>query len=144
MPSADHSYAHRPGYLIKRAQTVLHDAIAAALAPHGLSTAQFAALNAIAERPRASNADLARMAFVSPQTMHAVLRHLEHAGLAAREPHPDHGRILSATITREGQRTLTAARRAVDAVEDQMLDGLSPRLRDAFAAALERCIANLT
>lgn len=135
--------AGRPGYLLKRAQALLNDAMAAALAPWRLSVAQFAALNALAEAPGASNADLARIAFVSPPTMHVLVRHLEDTGLVAREPHPHHGRILRATITPTGHRTLDAARRAVDAVEARMLDGLAPARRTALATTLAECIANL-
>jgi len=136
-------YAARPGYLLKRAQSLLNEAMAAALAPSQLSVAQFAALNALAEAPGASNADLARTAFVSPPTMHALLRHLEDTALVARKPHPHHGRILRATLTPTGHRTLAAARRAVAAVEAEMLDGLSPARRSALATTLAQCIANL-
>lgn len=133
----------RPGYLLKRAQALLNDAMAAALAPWELSVAQFAALNALAEASGASNADLARIAFVSPPTMHVLLSHLEETLLVVREPHPHHGRILRATITPAGQETLDAARRAVDAVEVRMLDGFAPARRRALAMTLAECVANL-
>ena len=63
----------RVGYLIKRAQTVLHDAMADALGSHHLTVPQFAVLTGLDEEPGLSNADLARRAFVTPQSMHAVL-----------------------------------------------------------------------
>ena len=110
----------RPGYLIKRAQVVLHDAMTGALAPHELTVPQFAALTALGEEPGLSNADLARRAFVTPQTMHAVLQELESRQLLVRRPHPEHRRVLQAELTSVGRRTLGAAADSVDAVEDQM------------------------
>ena len=66
----------RVGYLIKRAQTVLHDAMADALGSLDLTVTQFAVLTFLDEEPGLSNADLARRTFVTPQSMHAVLQEL--------------------------------------------------------------------
>ena len=71
----------RVGYLIKRAQTVLHDAMADALGSHDLTVTQFAVLTGLDEEPGLSNADLARRAFVTPPSMHAVLQELERLQL---------------------------------------------------------------
>jgi hypothetical protein len=59
--------------------------------------------------PRISNADLARAAFVTPQTMQAILVHLERGGLFVRSPHPEHGRIIMTAPTPAGQRSLPMA-----------------------------------
>ena len=88
----------RVGYLIKRAQTVLHDAMVDALGPYGLTVTQFAVLTALEEEPGLSNADLARRAFVTPQSMHAVLQELESRQLLVR-------RHTSAAPTRPPGRT---------------------------------------
>ena len=64
----------RVGYLIKRAQMVLHDAMADALGSHDLTVPQFAVITGLDEEPGLSNADLARRAFVTPQSMHARSR----------------------------------------------------------------------
>src|SRR5580693_4176219 len=119
----------RVGYLIKRAQSVLHDAMADALGPHHLTVTQFAVLTALDEEPGLSNADLARRTFVTPQSMHAVLQELERLQFVERLPHPQHQRVLQADLTRAGRRTLKSAANAVDAVEDQMLRKLSDPAR---------------
>jgi len=133
----------RPGYSIKRAQVVLHDAMTGALAPHEQTGPQFAALTALGEEPGLSNADLARRAFVTPQTMHAVLQELEGRQLLVRRPHPEHRRVLQAELTSVGRRTLGAAADSVDAVEDQMLGQLSDLARSRLSAALSSCIHSL-
>ncbi len=106
--AARRSSADGPGYLLKRAQTALHAALAAALREHGATVAQYAVLAAVDEEPGLSNADLARRAFVTPQTMNQILRELEHKGWVTRHPHPGHGRILQADVTQEGRAALRA------------------------------------
>jgi DNA-binding MarR family transcriptional regulator len=133
----------RVGYLIKRAQMVLHDAMADALGSHGLTVTQFAVLTGLDEEPGLSNADLARRAFVTPQSMHAVLQELERLQLVVRSTHPQHQRVLQAALTGAGRRTLTSAAAAVDAIEEQMLRKLSSPARSRLASALTSCIDSL-
>jgi DNA-binding MarR family transcriptional regulator len=134
----------RVGYLIKRAQTVLHDAMADALGSHDLTVTQFAVLTALDEEPGLSNADLARRAFVTPQSMHAVLQELERLQFVVRRPHPQHRRVLQAELTEAGRRTLKSANNSVNAVEEQMLRKLSGSARSRLASALSSCIDSLT
>jgi DNA-binding MarR family transcriptional regulator len=134
----------RVGYLVKRAQMVLHDAMADALGSHDLTVTQFAVLTGLDEEPGLSNADLARRAFVTPQSMHAVLQELERLQLVVRSPHPQHQRVLQAALTGVGRRTLTSAATAVDAIEEQMLSKLSNPARSRLASSLSSCIDSLT
>ena len=133
----------RVGYLIKRAQTVLHDAMADALGSHDLTVTQFAVLVGLDEEPGLSNADLARRAFVTPQSMFAVLQELERLQLVVRSPHPQHQRVLQAELTKAGRRTLKSANNSVNAVEEQMLRELSNPARSGLASALSSCIDSL-
>jgi DNA-binding MarR family transcriptional regulator len=133
----------RVGYLIKRAQSVLHDAMADALGSHDLTVTQFAVLTGLYEVPGLSNADLARRAFVTPQSMHAVLLELERLQFVVRRPHPQHQRVLQAELTEAGRRTLKSANNAVNVVEEQMLRKLSNLARSRLASALSSCIDSL-
>jgi DNA-binding MarR family transcriptional regulator len=133
----------RVGYLIKRAQMVLHDAMDNALGSLDLTVSQFAVLTGLGEEPGLSNADLARRAFVTPQSMHAVLQGLERLQLVVRRPHPQHQRVLQAELTQAGRRTLKSAANAVNAVEEQMLRQLSDPARSRLASALSSCIDSL-
>jgi DNA-binding MarR family transcriptional regulator len=132
------------GYLLKRAQAGLHDAMAAVLADHALTVAQYAVLAAVATEPGLSNADLARKSFVTPQTMNQLLRDLEDRGLVARSQHPQHGRVLQTRPTPAGLRTAQAATDDVNGIEERMLSALTPTQRKRFAEALTSCITALT
>src|ERR1700740_2055486 len=133
-----------PGDLLKRAQAPLNAAMADVLREHGSTLAQYAVLTALEEEPGLSNADLARRAFVTPQTMNQVLRELEQKGWVTRHPHPGHARIRQAHLTQTGRAVLRACHRATDAVEEQMLAPLTPGDREHFAATLRVCIEALS
>jgi DNA-binding MarR family transcriptional regulator len=132
-----------PGYLLKRAQAALHAAMAAALREHGATLPQYAVLSALDEEPGLSNAELARRAFVTPQTMNQVLRELEQRHWVTRHAHPAHGRILQAELTHDGRQTLQACHQAADAAEERMLAKLTPESRQQLATALRTCIEGL-
>ncbi len=134
----------RAGWLLKRAQDALNTAMTTALREHGASVSEYAVLTALADEPGMSNADLARRAYVTPQTMNQVLRELERRGWVSRHPHPEHGRILQAELTGHGGRVLAACHRAVATVEERMLAGLGPAERTQLLVALQSCIAGLS
>ena len=138
------SSTERPGWLLKRAQDALNAAMTTALRDFGATLSEYAVLTALAEEPGLSNADLARRAFVTPQTMNQVLRELEQRGWISRHPHPGHRRILQAELTADGRRTLAACHQAVDAVEGRMLAGLGPAERRQLVAGLRSCIEGLS
>jgi DNA-binding MarR family transcriptional regulator len=135
--------ADHPGYLLKHAQAALHAAMTAALCQHGATLPQYAVLTALDEEPGLSNAELARRAFVTPQTMNQVLREVEQRNWVTRRRHPTHGRVLQADLTRDGRQILRACHQAADAVEEQMMAKLTPAARQQLATALRTCIEGL-
>jgi DNA-binding MarR family transcriptional regulator len=133
----------RPGYLIKKAQAVLNASMTRALHDQGVTLTQFAVLTALAEVPGQSNADLARRAFITPQSMNENLRELEQRAWITRRRHPTHGRILQIELTEEGHATLDACDATVTLIEQRMLADLDPGQRRELAAGLRACIAAL-
>ena len=110
-----------------------------ALKGHGVTTPQYAAMSVLAERPGLSNAQLARRSFLTPQTMNQILGRLEALGLIERRPHPEHGRVLQAYLTRGGERLRDECDRAVAAVEKRMVSGLSEEEQRGLLQALWGC-----
>lgn len=133
-----------PMYLLKQAQAAAHAALAAALREHGATVAHYGVLAVLDEQPGLSNADLARQAFVTPQSMNQVLRELEEKDWVTRRPHPGHGRIRPASLTRDGRTVLRACQRAASAIEERMLAGFGRADRERLAAALRACADALT
>ncbi|MBN9608326.1 MAG: MarR family transcriptional regulator [Actinobacteria bacterium 69-20] len=129
------------GYALKQAHAALRGAMDAALRPLGLTVPQYACLELLGQRPGMSNAELARGAFVTRQSMNLVLRGLQDRGLLTRPAVADRGRALPSRLTPTGVKQLAAAGVAVRAVETRMLTALTPeaqaRLRDDLAACAE-------
>jgi len=125
------------GYVLKQAAAALRAAMDAALRPLGLTVPQYACMELLGQRPGLSNADLARGAFVTRQSMNGVLRGLQDRGLLTRPATAQHGRALPTQLTPAGRQHLHAASTAVRAVEQQMLAALplthQRRLREDLA-----------
>ena len=133
----------RVGYELKRVQHDLRLGMDGALKELGVTTPQYAALSVLAEEPGLSNATLARRSFVTPQTMNQILVRLEAAGLVERHAHPEHGRVLQAYLTEEGERLRRECAERVDAVEELMVSGLPAEERTNLLGLLRRCSAAL-
>jgi len=131
------------GYNLKITQHRLRQRLDAELARLGITAPQNAVLLAVSGNPRISNAELARAAFVTPQTMQAILVNLERAGLIARRPHPEHGRVIMTELTTAGERAVAEGAKAADLVERQMLSMLSAEEARVFCELLKRCASAL-
>lgn len=114
------------GFALKQAQQALRTRMDADLRRIGLTTPQYAVLTFLQIEPGASNADLARRAFVTPQTMQAILVGLEKADYILRAPHPDHGRVQITHLTPKGHAALDAAARIVAEAERRLCEAAAP------------------
>ena len=123
-------------YLVGRIDRVVRRAMGEVLKAQGLSVNQYATLSVLDRRSGLSNAQLARRALVSPQSMNEVLLALEQRGLVRRRAHPDHGRILQARLTAEGRALLAHCDAEVHQVEARMVSGLSRDEQAALRGAL--------
>lgn len=126
------------GFALKQAQQALRARLDTALREVGLTTPQYAVLTYLAVAPGASNAALARRAFVTPQTMQAILVTLERTGFIARTPHPEHGRVQTTDLTAKGRGALEAASGIVADAEDRLRKASTPLDPHAVAALLLR------
>lgn len=97
------------GYALKRAQQAMRLHMDRQLKEIGLNAPQYNVLASLEDEPGASNARLARRAFVTPQTMQAMLVKLEQSGLIERRPDSEHGRIRQTELTEEGRLLLAQA-----------------------------------
>jgi DNA-binding MarR family transcriptional regulator len=131
------------GYLVKRVQQSLRRQCDAALRTSALSMAQYAAMRALADHPEASASELARLCFVTRQSLQDLLAGLRSAGFVRDAKVPPRGRARSLELTAAGGKRLIAAHTAVMSVESAMLEGFSPSAKRQLAASLDRCARNL-
>jgi DNA-binding MarR family transcriptional regulator len=121
------------GYLLKEAASALRVAMEEVLRPLGMNVTRYACLELLAQRPGLSSSELARGAFVTRQSMNVLLQALEREGYVTRPTEAPVGKVLPATLTPAGRRSLQEATAAVRSVEVQMLAGLTQAEQlDAF------------
>lgn len=125
-PVASSEPEPRISYVVARLERALRLDINGRVGPHGLTTAQYTTLSILEHGGELSNAQLARRAYVTPQSMSEMLEALEAKGLVERAPHPTHRRVFPAALTEKGCDTLAACETAVDELEHDMLAQLSP------------------
>ena len=89
---------------MKRLITGYRSLLEADLEEEGITLAQLRMLNALAEQPETSAADLSRICYITPQSMQAVVQHAEKVGWITRAPSPENRRILTASLTGKGRR----------------------------------------
>jgi len=131
------------GYVLKHAAAALRGAMDAALRPLALSVPQYACLELLGQRPGLSAAELARGAFVTRQSMHAVLQGLQDRALLTRPASPPQGRALPTQLTAHGTRLLRHASHAVADVEHRMLHTLPASSQERLREDLTACTAAL-
>jgi DNA-binding MarR family transcriptional regulator len=123
VPGAETELARRFGYVLKQAQSALRSRMEAELRPRGLTVPQYSCLELLSTGPL-SNAELARGAFVTAQSMNSVVISLQERGLVARDDIAASGRRRPAVLTDAGRALLAEAdgssgRRGVQGVGDR-------------------------
>jgi DNA-binding MarR family transcriptional regulator len=143
-PAANRAAATpRVGYLVYRVERRLRVRLDDAVSAHGITTTEYVALSVLRERDGLSSAQLARWAFVTPQAMNLVISALEHRGLVRRRPDPQHRRVLRTSVTPKGLKALERCDEAMDAIEADMLQGLTPETIEIIRQALRSCAHSL-
>ena len=112
------------GYLLRQAAHANRLKMEAILADLAVTPPQFAVLTMIAAYPGCSNADIARLSLMTPQTASFIVANLLKAGHLARKPHATHGRIHMLSLTDMGAALLGAARERVRSHEAALSAGL--------------------
>jgi DNA-binding MarR family transcriptional regulator len=112
--------------------------------PAGLTALQYTALTVLERHDDMSSAQLARLSFVTAQSMADMITALE--GRALIERHRDRGdrRRLVVALAAGGRALLDRYRSEVDALEQTMIAGQSGPEVTALRAALAACHANLS
>ena len=143
-PEADGTAEPRISYAIARLHQLVFASVSEVAARHGLTALQFTTLSVLSRHGEPlSSSQLARRSFMTAQSMHEVIHRLEQDGLIERNPHPDHGRKLPASLTAKGRRVLTACETAVAEFETTMLKGFSKSDRVTFLNILKSAVQNL-
>jgi DNA-binding MarR family transcriptional regulator len=113
------------GYLLRQASAAHRLKLERALADIEITQPQFLVLTMLSAYTGASNAELARLTLLTPQTVNVIVNNLERMAALVRKPHPEHGRIIELELTEKGKRLLKASRERAHGVERELAQGLS-------------------
>jgi DNA-binding MarR family transcriptional regulator len=113
------------GYLLRQAAGAQRLEMERAMADLAVTLPQFLVLIMLAAYPGISNADLARLTMLTPQTVSVIVANLLRSGAVARRPHEVHGRIQHLDLTAEGKDLLARCRKRARSIEARLTAGLS-------------------
>jgi DNA-binding MarR family transcriptional regulator len=126
-------------YLLRQAAGAVRLRLERALADLEITSAQFVVLTMLDAYPGASGADVARLALLTPQTVHGITSNLMRAGLIARRPDPVHGRVQRLGLTPAGQALLSRCRERARRMDAALAAGFSA----AEEAVIRRWLVSL-
>ncbi|MGL6464963.1 MarR family winged helix-turn-helix transcriptional regulator [Aeromonas hydrophila] len=127
------------GYLLRQAAAAQRLRMERVLADLPITAPQFALLTMLDAYPGSSNAELARLTLLTPQTVSPMVTSLERSGLLARTPHLQHGRIQQLSLSPAGATLLAEAKARVARLEQE----LAAPLAEEELLLVKRWLANL-
>lgn len=127
------------GYLLVRTAELVSRPWLLGLQEHGINPRQFSVLAIIAGEPGLSQAELARRAAITPQSMAELLVRIEAQDLVRREL-ASPGRPARVELTDAGRRTLSEAYPIVLRLQDQTLQALDHTERNELHRLLTKLI----
>jgi DNA-binding MarR family transcriptional regulator len=113
------------GYLLRQAAVAYRTRLERTLAEVEVTQPQFAVMTMVAAYPGLSNADLARLSLLTPQTVSVIVANLKRSGLLDSRPHAVHGRIRQLALTPRGEKILARCKQHVLALERKLTNDLS-------------------
>jgi DNA-binding MarR family transcriptional regulator len=108
----------------------------------GMRLKQYMALNTLAQTPGIGQRQFGEAVHLDPNNTVLMLNELEAAGWAERRRDVDDRRRHVVEITTAGRRALKRADQALDGLEEDVLDTLSPEERATLRDLLARALAD--
>ncbi|EBA09640.1 MarR family winged helix-turn-helix transcriptional regulator [Sagittula stellata] len=131
-----------PGHLIRRLNQISTQVFSRHMADAGydLTPVQFAALDAIIDRPGIDQASVAAAIAYDRATIGGVIDRLEQKGLVRREVSRHDRRAREVRPTDDGRTLFEASLPVVTALQDEMLHRLTEAERETFIVLARKAI----
>ena len=109
-----------------------------------LSVQEYTSLSVLQLRPGLSNAQLARRALVTPQSMLEILAKLESRNLVRRAVDTERRRVIRNELTEHGAQVLEVAGPEIDELQERIFAGLTDAQRRVVTSALATAMSRLS
>jgi DNA-binding MarR family transcriptional regulator len=133
----------RAAQLMKRILIGFRTQLDEELRPKGVTTAQLQILKAVKSTPGSSGAQLARVCYMTPQSMQVLIQKAETDGWIERHKGKGNDRMLAASLTAAGEDLLRDADAVVKRIETRLWAGVSSGEIAKLADLLQRCLRNI-
>jgi DNA-binding MarR family transcriptional regulator len=130
------------GFLITGVRNAIWSSIERELQPLDITAAQFVVFNTIAKGRASTIGDLCRVLGYDSGAMTRLLDRIETKGLVRRVANPDDRRSYLIELTEQSAALVPKARRHVQAVFGELLQGFDEREAVALKASLEKIQEN--
>ena len=134
-PKADAALDELPGYLLRRAASVMMAEFATRLAPLDLRISELTVLFVAGSGEDLTSSEIGQTADIKRANMPKLLDRLEQQGLIRREPLD--GRRIAIIVTDKGQTRLSDARKLIERFEADLLETVPARHRTHLVPALD-------
>lgn len=130
------------GFMITGVRNAIWSAIERELEPLDISAAQFVVFNSIAKGRGSTIGDLCRVLGYDSGAMTRLLDRIEKKGLIRRVANPDDRRSYVIEMTEQSEKLVPKARRQVEKVFGELLEGFDEREAGALKTSLEKILEN--
>lgn len=108
------------GFLLRQAAHAYHLKMEKVLLDHALTPPQFTILKIVSVYPNCSNAEIARYASLTPQTVNLMINKLEKMVFVSKNAHPHNKKVQCIEITENGAKILMDATQAIEQLEEKL------------------------
>jgi MarR family transcriptional regulator, organic hydroperoxide resistance regulator len=133
----------RAAQLMKRILIGFRTQMDEELRPRGVTTAELQILKAVQGAPGSSGAQLARVCYMTPQSMQSLIQKTEADGWIERRKGKGNERVLAASLTAAGEALLRDAESVVKRIEKRLWAGIPTDEIVGMVNLLERCLENI-
>lgn len=114
-----------------------------ALIKFGLTASQYSVLAVLEEGNTATNAELARLCFVTPQTMSRIVQNLERDNFLKKNTEKQDALKLYYSLTKKAEKIVCSAHEEINKIENKMTAGMSKSDIDKLLKLINLCCENL-
>ena len=130
-------------YMLARVDRLLSKTLTDRLKAFDITLPQLTALSVLERKTGLTNAKLAELSFIKPQSANKILQDLSSQGWIEKKSDPDHGRRIIIELTPIGRDKLQQARAVVYELEHEMLKNIDISVVNLMHKHLDIMLNNL-